>query len=166
MEDKKATKVVYTCLRVPEGRKKTLQKELEDIMKGETEAYKTNGVAQMTIKYCDHLTTAYLGGVSKDQAMKNPAAKQSLEHLGEKVQMILKKIVFNDRIAAAAIDKLDLDGKGILYENDNPHITICCKKGVKPVESNDLLSPKEGSKIPTTINLAVPIMVECEYSLN
>eukprot|EP00766_Chilomastix_caulleryi_P005983 gnl/Chilomastix_caulleri/7773.p1 GENE.gnl/Chilomastix_caulleri/7773~~gnl/Chilomastix_caulleri/7773.p1 ORF type:complete len:57 (+),score=8.58 gnl/Chilomastix_caulleri/7773:159-329(+) len=33
--------------------------------------------------------------------------------------------------------------KGILYENDNPHITICCKKGVKPVESNDLLSPKK-----------------------
>ena len=161
-----SNKIVYTSLRIIPSEKTSLINKLEEIMKTEEDAYKTNQVSLMTMKFCDHMTTVFLGGVPKEKALSNPIAKQTLDHLGEKVEIKITRIEFNDRIAAAAIDKEDLKSKSILCDNDFPHITICSKKGVKPVESNFLLAHKEGTKLPTIIELKEPILVNCEYSIN
>ena len=82
--------------------------------------------------YCDHMTIIFN---DKSDIAKAWAASTE-KHLGEEVELTAYQIGESDKIIAIKV-------KGGLTANDIPHITILCKPGGKPVESNYITDWKD-----------------------
>lgn len=86
----------------------------------------------------DHVTLVYM-----------PTDEQlSLFSLGADLLVMVESIAFDGKGQAVLIKT----PRDILCKNENPHITISCAEGVKPVYSNELL--KKGS-----LKLAHPLFL-------
>lgn len=75
--------------------------------------------------YCDHITLIH--SASKDWFI---ASKLLLNFCGHKVQFRLTSVGYNNNVIAFGVSTLTV--------NEHSHITMACKKGHKPVESNKI----------------------------
>lgn len=75
--------------------------------------------------YCDHITLIH--STSKDWYT---ASKLLYNFSGHKVQFRLTSVGYNDNVIAFGVDTMTA--------NEHSHITMACKKGHKPFESNEI----------------------------
>ena len=75
--------------------------------------------------YCDHITL-----IHSSHKEWYTASKLLYNFKGHSVQFSLTRVGYNDNVIAFEVD--------ILTANEHSHITIACKNGHKPVESNQI----------------------------
>ena len=91
-------------------------------------------------RHCHHLTLAFRPNES--------TLSKLVANLGQEITIDIWGIAESPEIGAQAFI-CDIPD-GIYCSNEHPHITIACKKGVKPFMSNKVLEGLSGDKLFTT----------------